>query len=355
MRRGRQSGKIELLKPEISTGRMVGYIIRIAILVIGIIVLIWSQNNLLVQNNYIYESPRVPKSLVGYKIVHISDLHNTNLGVVGKVKGCGPDIILVTGGYADDKGRSDKSAKILQRLADVAPTYYVLGDGDSANFPDSVGMGPQFIEDGVVDIPAPEVDIDKFLSKYVKKRIVSMANEGDEVSKAYVDYISEELINGVKSFRIFGIPYGADVQSLNSRIYSLIGTERELLTIGLANQTELFVEASKADIDIMLSGGTHGKDTVVPGYKSGVYSNKGTDMFVSRGIGNLDSFGTRVFDYPQVSLITLSDGTIKDENPIEKLLSNFIYDVDTIFENDPGFTETYYEYTDEYTPYRKPD
>lgn len=353
MRRGRQSGDIVFLKPEISTGRMVGYIIRIAILIVGIIIFFWSQNNLVVQNTYIYESPRVPKSFVGYHIVHISDLHNTGLGVVGKVKGCGPDLILVTGGYADDKGRADRSAKILQQLAQVAPTYYVLGDGDSATFPDLVGAGPQLIEDGVADIQAPEVDIDKFISKYVKKKIRTSADQGDEVSTAYIDYIKDELTNGVKTLRIFGIPYGADTLSLNTRIYSLIGTEREYLTLALANQTELFGEISKADVDVVLSGGTHGKDNG-SGFKSGVYSNKGTDMFLSRGIGNVKETGSRFLNYPQVSLIVLSDGTIKDENPIEKILGNLIYDVDTIFENDKGFTEKYYEFNqDEYTPYRK--
>lgn len=355
MKRGRQSDGIVYLKPEMSTGRMVGWIIRITLLVILLIALVWSQNNLLVTNTYVYQNQKIGKSFVGYKIVHLSDLHNTSIGIVNKVKAADPDLILVTGGYANDKGDYSRSAKVLQKLSDVAPTYYVLGDGDTSDFAAAVGNGPQLIEDGVVDIPAPQVDADKFIKKYVKNKIIQMAEQGDQKASDYITYIKDAIAeSSTVPMRVFGVPYGADQLSLNDRVYSLIGTERDYFTVCIANQTSLFNALSKMDIDLMLSGETHGKEGIVEGYKSGLYSQKGTDIFVSRGIGNLKSYGTRIFDYPQLSVIVLSDGTLKQENPIEKILGNFIYDVDTIFSNDKGFTTKYEEYDkDEYAPYRK--
>ena len=51
-------------------------ILRVLVLSV-IIFLVWSQNHLIVSRNYIYSDNDLPKSFVGYKILHISDICNT--------------------------------------------------------------------------------------------------------------------------------------------------------------------------------------------------------------------------------------------------------------------------------------
>ena len=52
----------------------------------------------------------------------------------------------------------------------------------------------------------------------------------------------------------------------------------------------------------------------------------------------------RILNFPQIITVTLSDGTINNDNPLEKLLGYFISDVSTRFENDGGFSEYRYNY-----------
>lgn len=66
-----------------------------------IIFLVWSQNHLIVNRNYIYSDNDLPKSFVGYRILHISDICNTSNNVVSAAKHSEPDIIVLSGGYQD--------------------------------------------------------------------------------------------------------------------------------------------------------------------------------------------------------------------------------------------------------------
>ena len=45
----------------------------------------------------------------------------------------------------------------------------------------------------------------------------------------------------------------------------------------------------------------------------------------------------RIFNFPEIQCITLSDGTIANKNPLEKFIAMFWDDVGTVFDNDGGF------------------
>ena len=68
-------------------------------------------------------------------------------------------------------------------------------------------------------------------------------------------------------------------------------------------------------------------------------------MSLSGGIGNFDK--TRFLNMPEVVLITLSDGTIVEQNPLEKFIGQFINNVPTKFDNDEGFKRYVKEYNSE--------
>ena len=95
MKIGKQGRKPVELRRTITLGEKIGIILRVVILLAVIIGFIWAQNNFIFTKSYIYTSDSVPKTFVGYKIAHVSDIHNSNIGVVSAVNRADPDIIIV--------------------------------------------------------------------------------------------------------------------------------------------------------------------------------------------------------------------------------------------------------------------
>ena len=68
----------------------------------------------------------------------------------------------------------------------------------------------------------------------------------------------------------------------------------------------------------------------------GKYIVNGKSVYVSGGVG---SFGTkRFFNFPEFELITLTDGTVIRQNPLEQVLNTISKD-DPILNSDAGFKE----------------
>ena len=343
---GRQNVRF---KRNVTFGQKFSAALRWIILIAIIVFAIWSQNNFIIVKDYVYTDVRVPKTFTGYTIVHISDIHNKPMNLVSKVKSANPDVILVSGGFTDSDGEYNASVKALNKLANIADTYCVFGDNDSkANHIQSkLDSNIIVIENDCVDIKAPKVDVDDFIDKYIGKQIQKQAKNGEESALKYIAYTKDELEADRNAIiRVSGVPYEVNNETLIDDVYSVIGTDKSIFQILLANRTDLFKTLQIVDVDLYLSGQTHGRDGVVSGYKSGVYAEHGTTMFVNPGIGNLDEDGSRFLNYPEVTKIVLSDGAIKDYNPLEKLLMYFMPDVKTRFDDDEGFKT--YTYTYEY-------
>ena len=141
------------------------------------------------------------------------------------------------------------------------------------------------------------------------------------------------------------------------KTFELIGTDPKKLTMLLNGNKDLIDEICRyTNTDMMFVGGTLGANGNIGlldkiygstnRITKGVYGNRGTEVFVSGGVGTRHG-SNRIMNFPEVSVITLSDGTIKDTNPLEKFISKFIPDVGTIFDNDGGFKKYTYKYNNE--------
>lgn len=109
----------------------------------------------------------------------------------------------------------------------------------------------------------------------------------------------------------------------------------------------LLGDISKADLlngaklNLIFAGGTHGTSDVSQ-YSKGMYTIGNISLLVSGGIGKPDS-GSRFLNLPEINYIRLSDGTIKQENTLERFIDKFYKgDVKTIFDNDGGFSKHTY-------------
>lgn len=321
-------------------------IIMLATLIIIGMVFIWSQNSLVLVKKYIYNSELIPKSFVGTNIVHISDLYNTDKGVYSKVRNCKPDLIIVTGNLSDADGRFDKSASLLTKLTLIAPTYYVPGEYDQANLA-SIKSSISAIDltSTRVSIAAPSIDPDKFIEEYVGDKFIKKANAGDEDAIQYIQYIRESLEKSSKAYiEISGLPVFSGTIDYMDEAYKVLDKDKEVYQIIAMPQCEYSYGIAKSDVHMILTGNHLNNSKTDGRLPVGKNDVSGTSIFIGSGIGNNDIVTWRFLDYPDISLITLSDGMIDTSNPLEKFLGMFISDVKTRFDGDAGFKTYTYRY-----------
>ncbi len=257
--------------------------------------IIWG-NTALELNTYIIESERIPKSFEGYRIAHVSDLHNDELGkgnenLIEMLKDSAPDIIVITGDIVDSyRTDIDVALQFAQEAVKIAPCYYVTGNHEARI--SEYGR----LKNGFSDIG---VEI--------------LEDEGVALEK------SGELITllGVNDPSFAGDNFlGIDESVMKNKLKQLDKEGR--YTILLSHRPELFEVYVENDVDLVFSGHAHGgqfrlpfadglyapDQGLLPKYDSGLYTDKNTNMLVSRGIGN-SLFPFRFNNRPEVILVEL--------------------------------------------------
>ena len=92
------------------------------------------QNHELELTGYKYKSEKLPAEFDGYRIVHLSDMHNCVYGneadtILKKVRQNKPDIIVITGDSFDSRRRQYfDSLDIIKKLPSICPVYLVTGN-----------------------------------------------------------------------------------------------------------------------------------------------------------------------------------------------------------------------------------
>lgn len=324
-------------------------VIMIIVFIILAIIFVYAQNNVVFNSNYIYESDKIPKTFTGYKIVQISDLCNDTNFVYNSVDRQNPNLVVITGNISDTNGRYDDSLKLISKLASKYNTVYVTGEQDSSNKSEIQNSlnncGAICIEDKSFNIEAPNISYNEFVDKYIENKYIKKAEQGDADAKKYLEYTEQSLKEDAdKVIVISGLSLMDDSTDFIDKAYSIINLDRDTFQVLAINQGQYFPELSNVDVDVIMAGNTFGKDTRNIGYKRGLYNLNGTTLFLSGGIGDSPDGSKRILNFPNIITVTLSDGTINNDNPLEKLLGYFISDVSTRFENDGGFSEYRYNY-----------
>ena len=104
---------------------------------VGMIVwTIWG-NTALEVNRITVASDRLPAEFSGYRIAHVSDLHNAEFGkenekLLAMLSNCEPDCIMITGDLIDSRHTNiDAALHFAEEAAKIAPTYYVSGNHEA--------------------------------------------------------------------------------------------------------------------------------------------------------------------------------------------------------------------------------
>ena len=276
-------------------------IILVAVSIAFVAIVIWIAwgNSALMVNEIKITNDKIPQSFEGFRIAQVSDLHNAELGkdnnkLIEKLNECEPDIIVLTGDLIDSNHTNlEVALSFAQQAVKIAPCYFVTGNHEAW-----VG------------------------SQYEELR-TSLENAG-------VTVLQDEAIElnyGDECIQLIGLndPDFSERDSFLSE--SILETKLSQVnisngfTILLSHRPEYFNVYQNKNIHLVLSGHAHGgqfrlpflggviapNQGFFPKYDAGIYTENGTTMIVSRGIGN-SIIPVRINNRPEIVIIELNCG-----------------------------------------------
>lgn len=271
-------------------------------IVIVIILFCNFQNKHLETTHYTYAAEQLGADLEGYRIVQISDLHNAKFGknnqkLVDRIRGCEPDMIVLTGDLVDSNHTNvDRAVQFVDEIVKICPVYYVTGNHEywlEASEYDELmsgltGAGAVILDDQVVEISRGDAKI----------RLVGLDDRS----------LSDGTLGTLLNDQAGQKEETADNEN---------SWEKEL-TVVLAHEPQYLARYASAGVDLVFSGHAHGgqfrlpfvggivapDQGFLPEYTAGEYYMDGTEMIVSRGLGN-SVIPVRLFNYPEIVCVEL--------------------------------------------------
>ena len=256
-------------------------------IVIVLIVFCNFQNKHLETTNYTYEVEQLGADLEGYRIVQISDLHNAKFGknnqkLIDKVRECAPDMIVLTGDLVDSNHTNvNRAVQFVNEIVKICPVYYVTGNHE------------YWLETS---------EYDELMTGLTGAGVVILDDQAVEISR------------GDAKLRLVGLD---DKSLADGTLGTLLNDESEF-TVVLAHEPQYLARYASTGVDLVLSGHAHGgqfrlpfvggivapDQGFFPEYTSGEYYMNGTEMIVSRGLGN-SVIPVRLFNYPEIVCVEL--------------------------------------------------
>lgn len=256
-------------------------------IVIVIILFCNFQNKHLETTHYTYAAEQLGADLEGYRIVQISDLHNAKFGknnqkLVGRIRECEPDMIVLTGDLVDSNHTNvDRAVQFVDEIVKICPVYYVTGNHE------------YWLE---------KSEYDELMDGLIGAGVVILDDQVVEISR------------GDAKFRLVGLD---DKSLTDGTLEALLSDEKEF-TVVLAHEPQYLVRYASSGVDLVLSGHAHGgqfrlpfvggivapDQGFLPEYTAGEYYMNGTEMIVSRGLGN-SVIPVRLFNFPEIVCVDL--------------------------------------------------
>ncbi len=253
------------------------------------------QNNGIVVTQINYTGKSVPEEFNGYKILHISDLHNKcfvagQTKIIEFINDAKPDIIAITGDIIDKRrGGTTAALKLVSTAVRTAPVYYVPGNHEK-----SAGV------------------YEKLSARLKACGVFVAGNACTDITRNG----AKITLVGVKDYEFF--------KTEKDYMRKLKGLRRESpdgFRLLLSHRPEKMDLYANIGFDLVLTGHAHGgqfrlpligglyapHQGVFPKYTSGLYKKGSTGMVVSRGLGN-SGFPLRLFNRPELVVITLWHG-----------------------------------------------
>jgi predicted MPP superfamily phosphohydrolase len=224
-----------------------------------------------------------------YKLIQLSDIHIGGLigkeyisNLVNKTNALNPDIIVITGDLIDTKiGYVKEAINELKNLKSKYGTYFIVGNHEYFH------------------------DIDEIVEKIKSLGITVLENQNCYIGN------KEYGFNLVGIYDLFGNKANHHIPDLKSAIQ---GINTNSPTVLLSHQPKFILENNVENIDLVLSGHTHGGQiypfrilvSLQQKYVAGLYQHsKNTQIYINRGTGFWGP-PMRLGSKPEITLINLS-------------------------------------------------
>lgn len=238
-------------------------------------------------NEYQIKSNKIPDAFQGFRIAQISDLHNAEMGeknakLLKLLANAEPDIIVITGDLIDSYHTDvEVSLQFVEKAVEIAPCYYVTGNHEARLSKEVYLHFEEKLESYGVEILHDEV--------------ISLERDGEYISLGGIDDSAFASSNHVEEL-----------------------FTKDDFEILLSHRPEKFQEYVESGVDLVFSGHAHGgqfrlpfigglvapNQGIFPEYDAGLFSEDGTNMVVSRGIGN-SIIPVRMNNRPEVVVVEL--------------------------------------------------
>lgn len=243
-------------------------------------------------SRYEVKSQKLPESFDGFKIVQLSDLHGAEFGedgmeLVEKVKELEPDMIALTGDFVTDEGDLAAVEKLVARLTELCPVYFVSGNHE---FGSGLAVKVRNI-------------LERAGVKYLSNEYLTISRGEDGI-----------LLGGVEDPLAY-----ADMLSPDELAQKMNDAAPDAFKILLGHRNYWMTEYPELPVDLIFCGHAHGGLIRIPGvggligtdrrlfpaFDAGQFNNGRYTLIVSRGLGNSVSI-PRVFNRPEIVCVELS-------------------------------------------------
>lgn len=243
-------------------------------------------------SRYEVKSQKLPESFDGFKIVQLSDLHGAEFGedgmeLVEKVKELEPDMIALTGDFVTDEGDLAAVEKLVARLTELCPVYFVSGNHE---FGSGLAVKVRNI-------------LERAGVKYLSNEYLTISRGEDEI-----------LLGGVEDPLAY-----ADMLSPDELAQKMNDAAPDAFKILLGHRNYWMTEYPELPVDLIFCGHAHGGLIRIPGvggligtdrrlfsdFDAGQFNNGRYTLIVSRGLGNSVPI-PRVFNRPEIVCVELS-------------------------------------------------
>lgn len=246
----------------------------------------------------------LPQALDGYRLAVVSDLHIRRLGpyhesILRAVRDAQPDVILILGDTMDEETELiDALAPFFAALAGIAPAVAILGNNDCL-----VGRLPNL------------------RAMYRQAGVTLLENEARYIDARGVPLQIAGLMDPSAAARAIPPERGilvADHVPLSRTLPPQVAGGGLAPSILLVHQPQLAVDYAVLRPSLMVAGHAHGGQVRLPGIgglfapgqgwfprlTSGLYRLEGSQLVVSRGLGN-HRFPLRLNNRPHLPVIVL--------------------------------------------------
>ena len=281
------------------TAKKKKFIFLVVVAIVLVVLVIWIAwgNTALELNTYSVSNAKLQQNFDGYRIAHVSDLHNAEMGkdnekLLTFLRDADPDIIAITGDLIDSRSTNVEIAlNFIREAVKIAPCYYVTGNHEArVNEYDELKSGMEAA--GVIVLEDARTEIS------LEGKTITLIGVNDPSYQT--DYL-----------------FGDSETVMDTKLEEL-HTEDDVFTILLSHRPELFDIYADHGMDLILSGHAHGgqfrlpfigglvapNQGLFPEYDAGIYTEGNTNMLVSRGVGN-SILPFRINNRPEVILIEL--------------------------------------------------